>query len=454
MLIFRSPMNGSIRAAVFALATVCILLCRTVHAIPSFASQTGMPCSQCHTLSFGPALTQYGRDFKLNGYTWGDGDAPMPITLMALGGFSHSDTPLPAPAVPHYSANDNISLDQVSLFYGGRLTEHLGAFVQGTYNGENRNATWDNTDIRYARAVNFAGTDAVVGLSVNNNPTVQDLWNTTPAWGFPYITSPLLPAPGAAALIQGALAQTVLGVTAYTMIHKHVYLEGGVYKNLSDRWLGNVGLSPDDNPHMTGVAPYWRMAYQSDNDPYYFSLGFFGMTARFQPDPTVPDRNRYSDLGFDGVYQYTNQDQSCLTVQASYIRENQDLTATFNAGGSDRANEHLNVFRMDATYVFLQTWGVGGGFFDTTGSTDATLYSPGDVSGSANGSPDSRGYTVQLEYVPFGKMTSWGRPWVNLRVGVQYTGYLKFNGGTANYDGSGRSAHQNNSLFVFYWLAF
>jgi hypothetical protein len=454
MLIFSNPMNGSIRAAVFALATACMLLCRTAHAIPSFASQTGMPCSQCHTLSFGPALTQYGRDFKLNGYTWGDGDAPMPITLMALGGFSHSDTPLPAPAVPHYSANDNISLDQVSLFYGGRLTEHLGAFVQGTYNGEKRNATWDNTDIRYARAVNFAGTDAVVGLSVNNNPTVQDLWNTTPAWGFPYITSPLLPAPGAAALIQGALAQTVLGVTAYTMIHKHVYLEGGVYKNLSDRWLGNVGLSPDDNPHMTGVAPYWRMAYQSDNDPYYFSLGFFGMTARFQPDPTVPDRNRYSDLGFDGVYQYTNQDQSCLTVQASYIRENQDLTATFNAGGSDRANEHLNVFRMDATYVFLQTWGVGGGFFDTTGSTDATLYSPGDVSGSANGSPDSRGYTVQLEYVPFGKMTSWGRPWVNLRVGVQYTGYLKFNGGTANYDGSGRSAHQNNSLFVFYWLAF
>ena len=24
------------------------------------------------------------------------------------------------------------------------------------------------------------------GLSLNNNPTVQDLWNSTPAWGFPY----------------------------------------------------------------------------------------------------------------------------------------------------------------------------------------------------------------------------------------------------------------------------
>ena len=56
---------------------------------------------------------------------------------------------------------------------------------------------------------------------------------------------------------------------------------------------------------------------------------------------------------------------------------------------------------------------------------------------------------MQFEYVPLGKMTSWGRPWVNLRVGVQYTGYLRFNGGTSNYDGFGRSASQNNSLFLF-----
>jgi hypothetical protein len=399
-------------------------------------------------------LTEYGREFKLNGYTWGDGDHPMPLALMVQGGFSHSDAPLPEPAAAHFSTNDNFSVDQVSLFYGGRLTEHLGAFAQVTYSGEDRNTSWDNMDVRYARAVTVAGTDAVVGLSLNNNPTVQDLWNSTPAWGFPYISSPLMPSPTAATLIEGGLAQTVLGVTAYTMIHKHLYLEGGVYRNLSDRWLRNVGLTADDNPHMRGVAPYWRLAYQVDNDPRYFSLGVFGMTARFQPDPTVSDRNRYTDLGFDAVYQYTNQNQSSLTVQASYIRENQDLTATFNAGGSDRTTERLNTFRMDASFVYLQTWGVSGGIFDINGSADATLYPPGEVSGNFNGSPDSRGYVVQLDYVPFGKMMSWARPWVNLRVGLQYTGYLRFNGGATDYDGSGRSARQNNSLFLFYWMAF
>jgi hypothetical protein len=42
---------------------------------------------------------------------------------------------------------------------------------------------------------------------------------------------------------------------------------------------------------------------------------------------------------------------------------------------------------------------------------------------------------------------------VNIRLGVQYTGYLRFNGGSSNYDGSGRSASQNNSVFLFYWMA-
>lgn len=413
-----------------------------------------MPCSQCHTLSFGPALTEYGREFKLNGYTWGDGDHPMPVALMLQGGFSHTDAAQPDPPAAHYARNDNISLDQVSLFYGGRLTEHSGAFVQATYSGPDRNTSWDNTDLRYARSLELAGTDAVVGLSVNNNPTVQDLWNSTPAWGFPYITSPLVPGPAAATLIEGALAQTVLGATAYTMIHAHLYLEAGVYRNLSDKWLGNVGVGADSNPHIKGVAPYWRLAFQNSSDPYYFSVGMFGLAAHLQPDPTVSDQNRYTDLGFDAVYQYTNTNLWGLSVNSSYIREQQNLSQIFNSGGADHASNHLGTFRLDASLVLRQTWSIGAGVFDTSGGTDATFYAPAPLSGSNNGSPDSRGYIAQLEYVPFGKMGSWAAPWINVRLGLQYTGYLKFNGGTDNYDGFGRAASQNNSLFVFLWMLF
>ena len=91
--------------------------------------------------------------------------------------------------------------------------------------------------------------------------------------------------------------------------------------------------------------------------------------------------------------------------------------------------------------------------FQTTGSSDPSLYAPGDVDGSASGKPDSNGYLIQLEYVPFGKADSLHRPWLNVRVGLQYTGYSKFNGGSSNYDGSGRSASDNDTLFAFLWVA-
>jgi hypothetical protein len=41
--------------------------------------------------------------------------------------------------------------------------------------------------------------------------------------------------------------------------------------------------------------------------------------------------------------------------------------------------------------------------------------------------------------VPFGKRDSWARPRVNVRLGIQYTGYTRFDGGTSNYDRTGRS---------------
>ena len=45
-------------------------------------------------------------------------------------------------------------------------------------------------------------------------------------------------------------------------------------------------------------------------------------------------------------------------------------------------------------------------------------------------------------------------PWENTRVGLQYTGYSDFNGRSSNYDGAGRDASGNNTLFAFVWLAY
>ncbi len=67
-------------------------------AMPSFARQTGASCSQCHTQSFGPNLTPYGRDFKLGGYTMGEGTGfPKlpPISAIITGSFTNTNKDQP-----------------------------------------------------------------------------------------------------------------------------------------------------------------------------------------------------------------------------------------------------------------------------------------------------------------------------------------------------------------------
>ena len=65
---------GGLLAAIALVGMVAVLTVGSTSpasALPSFARQTGQPCGTCHT-DF-PALTPYGRRFKLLGYTPGGG---------------------------------------------------------------------------------------------------------------------------------------------------------------------------------------------------------------------------------------------------------------------------------------------------------------------------------------------------------------------------------------------
>jgi hypothetical protein len=62
-------------------------------------------------------------------------------------------------------------------------------------------------------------------------------------------------------------------------------------------------------------------------------------------------------------------------------------------------------------------------------------------------------YMLQADWTPFGKNDSWGAPFANLRLGAQYTMFTKYNGATTNYDGNGRNASDNNTLYLFAWMS-
>ncbi len=122
----QAPGRGA-QIAILLGSTAAALLSttQTAVAIPSFARQTGFACARCHTVAYGPALTAYGRQFKLNGYVWGDAKEVIPpIAIMVQGGFTHTAKDQSEPPANHFATNDNLSVDQVSLFYGGRISDH------------------------------------------------------------------------------------------------------------------------------------------------------------------------------------------------------------------------------------------------------------------------------------------------------------------------------------------
>jgi len=422
-------------------------------AVPAFAQQTGQPCKSCHVGGFGPELTPFGREFKLGGYTL-RAHASVPLAAMAVASFTHSrNEQIPPPE--HLSRNDNVTLDEAAMFVAGGVGNHLGGFAEITYEGIDRHFTWDNLDVRAVTTSKALGGDTTFGLLVNNNPTVQDPWNTLSAWGFPFTDTETTPTPDAAPLIDDALAQTVLGASAYGWINHHLYLEGGGYTSPSAgavRWLG---ADPMDPGKIHGLAPYARAAYQTDLAGGTFEIGGSFLKAALFPerDRTSGFSDRYTDWGLDSSYQKTIGKSDLVSANIRYEHEHGDLRASCALGLIGDASDfgcaryNLNEWRAAVRYTLHDKFGFTVSPFSITGSHNENVF-------DGNGRPDSDGLMGQVDYTfwPDGKSPL--GPLANARVGIQYTVYGKFNGRHHNFDGAGANASDNDVLRLFTWIAF
>jgi len=432
---------GNAWAVAIALAGVVSVISQPARALPSFARQTGEPCAACHVGAFGPQLTQHGREFKLNGYVWNDGSDNVPIAAMVQSSITRTNADQPG-ATPHFGPNDNAAIDQISLFYGGRLTDHAGAFIQGTYDGIGRGFTWDNLDIRYAGTVALWGSRLLYGATINNSPTVQDVWNSTPAWGFPFAASNLAPTPAAGTLIDGGLAQQVIGGGGYLLWNDLLYVEADIYSGLGRDVRNSLGVVPVSGSNsVDGSFPYWRVALQHNFGNHYLELGTFGLSTRIFPggDKSAGRADHIDDWAIDASYLYSGDPDNTVTGYVTYIRERQSLDASARLLGTN-ASDTLTTFRINGSYSYQNTFTFSGQRFQTVGSADAALF-------GGNGSPNSAGWVAEIAYVPGGKLDSWFPTWVNARLSLQYTAYTEF-------DGESRNASDNDSIFALLWLAF
>ena len=424
----------------------------TARAVPSYSRQTGFPCISCHTTP--PELTPLGRTFKLNGYTI----TGMPVTKaektsreaglnilqnLPLSVFFETSYTQTNKAVPG-TQNASFEFPQdVSLFIAGAWATHLGSFVQFTYDTQDDHFSWDLTDIRYSNSRKLFGKSFVYGLNLNNAPGVEDLWHSTPTWGYPFIADDQSATPAAATIVDGTLATDVAGFGGYGMWNDHLYFATTMYRS------EHIGFGqPNDvnfqgaqfNIH--GLAPYWRVAWQQSWTNNYLMVGGYGMFMRSTPGGVVGPSNgtggtltdNYTDVAADFQYDRTipKFHNDVLSLRGTYIHENSSLNASAcdceGFGLADFSRHHLNTVKANAEYHFGDRYTGAFGWFNTSGTTDNTLY---------GGSPNSSGYLLNVSWWPV----------QNIDLAAQYTGYFKFDGVTKGIDG-GRSASDNNTLYI------
>lgn len=435
------------------LAAGLLLLPALAAAVPSYARQTQQACVVCHVGGFGPELTPFGRQFKLMGYTLKAGDgAQLPLSAMLVESFTHTQKAQTEAPAKGFGTNNNTELQQASLFLAGRLSEHLGVFAQATYSENGGLLGWDNVDLRYARVFSHGSHGGFWGVSLNNNPTVSDVSNAAPAWIYPYMAPDLAPGAPAAPMLFGGIGGQAIGATVYAQLDGAWYVEAGGYRSLSAAFLRHVNAGYDGR--LSGIAPYARLSYTWNLPRGTLSLGGFlldmkrglvGENAAGDAVPLAGPTDRFRDIGVDASYQYFRGDHA-VTAQGLYVNEGQRLDATFADGGSSHLHDRLQSLNLKGSYWYRQTYGVTLAAFANNGSSDVGLY-------GNDGSPNTQGGMVELDYSPLGQFTSWRQPYANLRLGLQYTFYTRFSGLVHNIDGAGRKASDNNTLYFYVWLA-
>jgi len=350
-------------------------------------------------------------------------------------------------------------MDQIGVFLAGRVNDHVGGLIQGTFDGIASATFLDNTDVRVTTDGKLFGQEANFGLSLNNSPSLSDPWNSTAPWGYRFVSSALAVDPQAGTVLGGGLAGNSMGLTAYTWIDDHYYVDLGLYRTMGPSMMQILGQGYSYGSD-TAPMPYARIAYEYDWGPNNAHVGGTYFYSRFNPAVASYTANgtlghdSYTDWQADAGYQYLTNSHA-VTIDSHYDYEMTGLRGTTAAGGSSQPNNWLTDAAVTLTYYYQNTYGATVSWANLAGTRNALLY-PGGVPdfGSANGKPNTNSITLEADWVPFGKDGSPFRPFANLKLGVQYKIYTMFNGGTSNYDGFGRNASDNNVLYVFLWTIF
>ncbi len=413
--------------SVLAAVLISLLLPGTAEAVPAFARQTGQNCVACHAGGQYPELTPYGRMFKLTGYTIGE--RAMPFSVMGV----MTATKVKANDPTQGKTQDGSPIFNTgSLFIAGKISDNVGGFAQITYNNyasqNPADGRWsghsgsDNTDIRYADRYIDGNRDLIYGVTLHNNPGVQDVFNSMPAWGYGVVPGSTGTGGATAPILYGGLSQQVAGIGAYAYWDKTVYAEITGYRTgngvFSFMTQGNGGQN-----YIQGTNPYARLALTKEWGPHNVMVGMTHLEVRQFTDQTnlSGSTDRYRDNGIDAQYQYL-LDPDTVTATVTRVHENID------PGTSGLLGDTINSLRAKASFIYGAKYGATLSYFDYSNSSNGIL----------TAQAGSRGWTPEIFWTPV----------QYARIGMQYTMFSR------DFAGASPVAKDNNTLLFYVWGAY
>lgn len=454
----RNP--NSLKAARLALKIAALIAAASAglpraHALPSYARQTGQRCAACHVGGNWPQLTPWGRFFKLSGYAAGrsfvdkEGFNYVPLGLFGQAGITWAAQPNDAQGNPVVTQNGTPEAYQFSVELGTKLSDWAGVFAE--YGIGNNFPGWKGAsgpvDVRATHFFHTAKHELLIGFDSNNDPSVQDVWNTVPSWTFPFYGSPQSPGPPASPVI-ASLAQETGSAGLYTLLDRTFYVELSMYRvgNGFFRFM-NAGTSyATGAQYLQGWNPYWRAYWTRESGPNVWMAGTFGIAAKLYPDSAAPSgpTDSFIDTGFDTQYQHLS-DIGKLTFRSAYIYESQSWDASYPVGAVSSPKGNLKSLNLSASFAIRDAWTITGGYLLSNGNSNSALYGVTDSNGNLLSSkPNTIEYELELDRT----ITQ------NVIASLQYTGFTKFNGLSTNIDGLGRKPSDNNTVWLSVFFAF
>jgi len=466
--------------AKMTIVLVGLHVCCVAHALPSFSTQTEQACKTCH-LNVGE-LTPAGRQFKLKGYT--QGTRVMPFSLTGTASITKvKSTSSSADASVTMPKNGQPIPEEANFYVAGKLSDHIGGNLKWTASAANTDPLYgssgvqtgtrvghdfflDASDVRFAAQDQVGAQSVTWGVTLNNAPASQDLWNTTPVHTFPYRTSSLLNAWGTGqfgptTMMDGGMNSQTTGLGIYAMVNDAMYVELSNYFK-SAPTSSVLQLSGPVNTINATSNPYWRLAWSQTNGAHSYMVGTFGMVTHLARDPFVVGSasGKYTDIGLDAQYQHITETHS-ISAQATYINEQVEWGARSVGRSHDNANGSLSTFKTKLTYDYARMYGSSIFYFNTNGSTDNFYWSYNATATtgacnqttsmlaycSATGTPKTSGMGFELYYAPV----------PHVHIALQQTYYKNFLGGTTfidNSSGNNRSASDNNVTYLYVTYAY